>query len=580
MVTLQRPPEQQADPVGTAPRRLLSGSLVWRGITICCLILIALLALAPVFYLLRGTFLDDDGVFGLGGFARAFSSESNGPELIRNSLVFAVGATILAFAIGTGLAFLQVRTDSPFKSLTYLISVLPLATSALLYSTSWIFLASPRTGLFNDVLEAVIGARPLNIFSMWGMIWVQGTHLSPLVFLFMSAAFSSMDPSLEESARVSGAKGVRTFRRVTAPLLRPAMVWASLLVFVQCLESFEVPGILGLENHNIVFTSQIYTLMRDYPVDYQAAGALSTALLVVATLMFFASRRMAHRTHTATITGKAFRPSPIRLGRKRPLAGALIALYFLFVVALPLGILVYASLLPFYQSPGREAFGKFTLANYRSLTEVPAIADAAVNTVIACLVAATAVMLLTMISSWFVHRNPSRVGKIVDAVSFGPMVVPGIVLGLAVSFIFLRMPLPIYGSLWIIVIAFIINYLPYGMRYSNAALSQVSTELEESAAVSGARQGTVFRRILLPLVSNGVLAGWLFIVVIASRAVSSILILATPGHEVISVVMWQQIQSGQFVVLAALGTVMTAALSLVVIVGFRISRNFGVQEGV
>lgn len=578
MVTIEgRPPRApEASPQHPAPRRL-PGTLAWRVTTIVALVAIAVLAVTPVLYLLWGTFVGDDGI-GLGGFARAFSRESNGPSLILNSVVFALGSTVLAFVIGTGMAFLHVRTDAPFKGLTFVISVLPLATSPLLYATSWIFLASPRTGLFNDLTEQLIGARPFDVFSMWGMVWVQGTHLSPVVFLFMSAAFAGMDPSLEESAQVCGARRSRVFAAVTAPLLRPSMAWAGLLVFVTCLESFEIPGILGLEKHNLVFTSQIYLLMREYPVDYQAAGALSMVLLVVAAAMFLLSRRVVGHGSTSTITGKAFRPTVIGLGRRRPLMGAVIALYFLVVVALPFGILVYASLLPFYQSPTAEVLGQLTLDNYRALGELPVVGSAAVNTVIACMAGATIVVVLTTIASWFVSRHPSRLGRLVDLLSFAPMVVPGIVLGLSVSFVFLRLPIPVYGTLWIIVIAFVINYLPYGMRYANAALAQVSNELEESAAVSGASPGTVFRRILLPLVSTGVLAGWLFVVVVSSRAVSSIVILATPGSEVLSVVMWQQVQSGQFVVLAALGTVMTLALALIVQLGFRISRSFGVAQ--
>src|SRR3954451_20201631 len=178
--------------------------------------------------------------------------------MLRNSLVFAVGAALLALVLGTTLAYIQVRTDTPFKGLFFAASLVPLIIPAILYAAAWIFLADPDIGLVNGALEPIIGARPLNVFSVWGMIWVQGLHLAPIAFLLMVAAFRAMDPSLEESALMSGASRRATLRRVTAPLMRPAIIASVVLVFVQSMESFEVPAIIGLQAKIYVFTSRIY----------------------------------------------------------------------------------------------------------------------------------------------------------------------------------------------------------------------------------------------------------------------------------------------------------------------------------
>ena len=203
-------------------------------------------------------------LFSLDGFGRAYGNDRIG-ELIGNSLWFAIGAALLSLVVGTSLAYFNVRTDVPFKGLFFAASIIPLIIPGILYTIAWIFLASPEIGLVNSVLEPIFGPGAVDIFTIWGMIWVEGLHLSPIVFLFMVAAFRSTDPSLEESSLMSGATRVQTFRRVTMPLVRPALLAAALIMLVRSLESFEVPALLGLQNGTYVFTSRIYQVLRTYP---------------------------------------------------------------------------------------------------------------------------------------------------------------------------------------------------------------------------------------------------------------------------------------------------------------------------
>jgi len=551
------------------PRTLLVGGAI---------VVVGYLAVVPLVYLLHDTFTGAQG-FSLDAFTRAYSGSSQAGRMMLNSVEFAVGAGGLALVLGTALAYVQVRTDAPLKGLFFAASLVPLIIPGILYAASWIFLGDPRIGLVNVALfKPVLGHGLFNTFSMWGMIWVQGLHLAPIAFLLMGSAFRSMDPSLEEAALMAGAPRHVLLRRITVPLVRPAVLAAVLLMFVQSLESFEVPGLLGLQNGIYVFTSRIYFVLRQFPIDYGAAGAYALGLLAFAVAGVAANGWLSRNARSyQTVTGKAFRPRPIELGRARPLVGGLVMLFFLVAVVLPVAVLVYASLLKFYSAPSLESVRSMSLANYRKVLHMPLAITALRNSVLLGVGAATVVMFLTAVASWVVVRTRTPGRRLLDALAFTPLVVPGLVLGLALSFVYLRTSLPIYGTLWILLIAYATRFLPYGMRYSSAAMTQTSGELEESAHVCGASWWQTFRRVLLPLASSGVLAGWVYILVVSFRELSSSILLYSPGKEVLSILIWEQFENGQFTTLAAIGVCMVAILVLLVLAAYRLGARFGVD---
>lgn len=539
--------------------------------------IIGYLALVPLFYLLYGTFFDGAGVT-LSGFQRAYSANGIG-ELISNSLLFAIGASALSLVVGTALAYLNVRTDVPFKPLFFAASMIPLIIPGILYTVAWIFLASPDIGLLNKILEPVFGPGVFDVFTLWGMIWVEGLHLSPIVFLLMVAAFRSMDPSLEESALMSGATRWATFRKITVPLVRPAIVASILIMAVRSLESFEVPVLLGLQNGIYVFTSRIYFVLRSYPPDLAAAGALALGLLVVAMLGVLFSNRVGKNSKSyQTVTGKGFRPRPMELGKWRPLAGALIIGYFLMTVVAPLAVLLYTSLLKFYVAPSIEAVKSMSLDNYRELAGLSQAGTALKNSLLLGLGTATLVMFLMSIAAWIVVRSKVRGRGVIDQLAFVPLVIPGLVLGLALSFVYLRSPVPIYGTLFILLIAYCTRYLPYGMRYAVTSMQQIAGELEESAQVCGASWWQTFRRVLLPLLSPGLIAGFVYILVVSFRELSSSILLYSPGNEVLSILIFEQFENGQFTVLAALGVVMVLTLVVLVTVAYKLGAKVGLKQ--
>lgn len=573
--TQEKPPVASAD-LRSARRLLPTPKILILGLVG---IIVAYLAIVPLWYLLQGTLFDaTTGEFTLGGFARAYT-DANAAAMIGNSVWFAIGSAVLSLVVGTGLAYLNVRTDVPFKALFFAASIIPLVIPGILYTIAWIFLASPDIGLINVFLRPVFGDAVANIYTVWGMIWVEGLHLSPITFLFMVAAFRAQDPSLEESALMSGAGRLTIIRRITVPLLRPAIAASVLIMTVRSLESFEVPALLGLQNNIYVFTSKIYFVLRSYPRDLNVAGALALGLLLIAAIGMMLEH-MTSRGAKAyqTVTGKGFRPRPIELGKWRPFAGGAIISYFALTVVLPLLVLLYTSLLPYYQKPSAKAFTSMSFDNYEEVMHLPKAVNALKNSLLLGLGSATLVMLIMAIAAWIVVRSDIPGRKVLDLISFAPLVIPGLVLGLALSFVYLRSPIPIYGTIWILLIAYITRYMPYGMRYAATSLQQIASELEESAAVSGGSWWQVFRRVLLPLLMPGLLAGWIYIFVVSFRELSSSILLYSSGNEILSILIFEQFENGDFTVLAALGVVMVVTLMVLVSIAYKLGARVGLQK--
>lgn len=542
------------------------------------ILIVGYLALVPLAYLLWGTFLGEDGLT-LQHFWDAYAEETYGlGRMASNSFLYAFGATLIAVPVGTGLAYLYVRTDVPFRSLVFAASLVPLIIPGILHTVAWILLGSPRIGLINRALRPVLGGPLLDIFSLPGMALVEGLHLSPLVFLLMVAAFKSMDPALEESAMLSGASRMTVLRKITLPMVKPALYASILIMIVRGLESFEVPALLGIPGGIWVFTSRIWRVLSTFPVKYGQAGAYSISLLLITSIGVYLQTRLSRRGRRfQTVTGKGFRPHPIELGKWRWPAAGLGGLYFFVAVVLPVFVLLYTSTQPFYTLPSWETLGNMTLDNYRFVFEYPQATRAFRNSLLLGIGTATGVMFMMAIASWIVVRTKLAGRWMIDNLSFVPLVIPGLVMGVALLFVYLRFPIPIYGTIWILFIAYFTRYMPYGMRYSTASMYQISRELEESAQTSGASWWSQFRKVTLPLLMPGLVAGWIYIVMVSVRELSSSILLYSPGSEVLSIVIWEQWENGQFTELTALGVLMIVMLVVLVSVGAKLGAKVGVK---
>jgi iron(III) transport system permease protein len=368
-------------------------------------------------------------------------------------------------------------------------------------------------------------------------------------------------------------------RRVTLPLAWPAIFATLLILFVRAIESFEVPALLGLPVGIQVFTSAIYEAMHRYPSQTGLACAYAVTLLAITSFGVYGQSRLSSRgSRYATMTGKGFRPRPIDLGAWRYLASAVFLLYFVLIVVLPFAVLAWSSLQPFYAVPSMAALARLTLDPYRTILGYPGLVRSVWNSVLLGVGSATLIMLVSSVICWIVVKTRMPGRWLLDNVASLPMVFPGIVLGLAIMVLYLYLPIGVYGTIWIMLIAYITRFMPYGLRYNTTSMLQIHKELEESAAMSGASWTTTFRRVILPLLKPGLVAGWIYIVIVSVRELSSSILLYSPGNEVLSILVWELWENGQYVELSALGVMFILALFVLVLVAQWVGRRFGIRE--
>jgi len=558
--------------------------LKWVVIGVCVAV-VAYLALIPLGFLLWQSFFTPQTAtkaarFTLENYVTAYSSMET-VRLFINSVQFATGTSLFSFALGTLLAWMNERTNTPFKSLFFALSIIPLIIPGILFTVAWILLGSPKIGIINLVLQTWFGTEYVfvNVYSLAGMIWVDGLHYSPMAFLLMTAAFRSMDPSLEESAMMSGANIFQVAWRVTLKLSWPAIFATLLILFVRAVESFEVPALLGLPVGIQVFTSSIYQAIHQYPSQIGLASSYGTTLLLITTVgVYFQSRLSSQGSKYSTMTGKGFRPRLIDLGPWRYLAAGIFVVYFLLIVALPFLVLLWSSFQKFYSVPSMAALRNLTLDPYRFIFDYPTLAKSVWNSLALSFGSATVIMLLTSVICWIVVKTKLPGRWLLDNLASLPMVFPGLVLGLSIMIFYLTVDVGIYGTIWIMFVAYITRFLPYGLRYNTTSMLQIHQELEESAAMSGASWGTTFWRIILPLLKPGLVAGWIYIVIVSIRELSSSILLYSPGTEVVSIVIWELWENGQYVELSALGVLFILALFVLVILAQFIGKKFGIKE--
>jgi iron(III) transport system permease protein len=547
--------------------------------------LVIWLALVPLVFLIWQSFLTPQTAtlparFTLENFHAAYLDAEN-VRLFFNSLQFAVGAASLSLIIGTGLAWMNERTNTPFKTLFFALAIIPLVIPGILFTVSWIMLASPKIGLVNLALQGLFNTDVVfvNVYTMAGMIWVDGLHYSPMAFLLMSAAFRSMDPALEEQAAMSGASVLQVVRRITLQLAWPAALGSLLILFVRSIESFEVPALLGLPVGIHVYTSSIYQAIHQYPSQIGLAAAYAVTLLLITSLGIYAQSRLSSQGgRFSTITGKGFRPRAIDLGKWRYFTAALFVLYFIVIVLLPFLVLLWSSTQKFYSAPSWAAVNRMSLDSYRAVLDYPQFTATVWNSVMLALASASIIMFVSAVIAWIVVRTRLPGRWMLDNLASLPLVFPGLVLGLAIMVCYLYVDIGIYGTLWIMLVAYVTRFLPYGMRYNSASMLQIHKELEESAAMSGATWSMTFRRVVLPLLKPGLLAGFIYVMIVSIRELASSILLYSPGSEVVSIMIWELWQNGQYVELSALGVMLIVALFLLVMVAQLLGRRFGIAE--
>jgi len=541
------------------------------------------LAVLPLFMLLLGSFQMEvaprEFVTTLKNYQNAYASQYT-YSTFKNSVIFASGSAGLSFLFGTVLAWLVERSNTPLRVVFIPIAVVPLILPGVLESIAWIFLLSPKFGYINVALMSLSGleSAPFNVFSLPGMIWVHSVGKVPLAFLMMVAAFKSMDPALEESAMMSGANTPQTLRRITLRLLMPTSASVLLILFVRTLESFETPALIGIPARIYVYTSEIYLAFNEYPPDYGRGAALAVGLLILSAVgVWLYTRSTREGKRFQTVTGKAFRPRQFDLGPWRWVGFGFLMVYFLVVVLLPFLVMLWASFLPFFATPNLDALQKLSFENYQYLFGFRPFWDAMKNSIILAFMSASAAMVLTSLIAWIVYKSRLPGSWMLDFLAFVPITVPGIVLGMALILLYVAFPIPIYGTIWVLLIAYVTRYIPYGMRTASGAILQIHSELEEAAAASGASWWETFKRVTLPLLRPGIVAGWIYIFIVSFREFSTSVLLATGESRVLSILLFTMFEQGQVTVVAAIGILMILTLLTIVAVFYKLSGRVGIQ---
>jgi iron(III) transport system permease protein len=569
---------------GTRPPLMSGGGIVLIGLSVILLYQVLVPLVLIVWTSLKTIRPGEPGFlelsFTFSNYVRAYGIREFW-ESSLNTFYFALSSTLCAFLAGTFLAWTVERTNTPLARLIGMITLGRIIIPGVIITISWILTASPSIGVLNHIIASLTGVpRFFNIYSFGGMVWVQSLEMTPLAYLLMSAAMKSIDPRLEEASSIAGAGTWPTFRRVTLPLILPATAAAALLLFIQTVESFEVPLLLGGRARVAVYTTQVYFNTSRMPTDWGLSSTYSMVLLLLAmALLYVYFRLVRHGERYQTITGKDYRPRRIDLGRWKYLTCALSLLLVFLITGLPFLTMFYASFLPRFQPPTAEALQAMTFSNYANLVADDGYALKPLwNSTLLGVSTASIIMLLVAAMSYFVHKTRLSGRKCLDFLGFAPIALPSVVLGSAFMWLYLLIPLPVIGTLSIIGLAYLTRYLPFALRFVSTSMVQIHSELEEAAAVAGGGWWRNFYHIYLPLLRPGLMAGWFWVMVHAYRELTISLMLARSNNRTASVIIFDLWSNGSFQQLSAFGVVMFTILIMLVSIAQKVSARYGIQE--
>ena len=507
-------------------------------------------------------------VFGALGLPKQFNpgfliralSETGNVAALANTALLAFGVGLVSVILGVPVAWATARTDLPMRKVFHGLVGLAYILPPYLTSVAYIILLGPNAGYLNRLIASTTGTQsPINIFSAGGVTFVIAMHLYAIPYFLAYGALQSVDPSLEESARMLGARRWTTLRRITFPLVAPAITGAALLAGINSMALFGPQAFLGLPAQIVYLPTRIYGALSGYPPRFADASALSIVLVLVTVLGLAVQRRYLGRRSFVTVGGRGARPARHALGALRwPLA-----LLFLIVVGLssiaPLAVLLAAAFSKVWTDPLTP--NNLTLANFvAALVDNQIAARGIVNSFKLAIAAATLAVLIGLAIAYLDVRTRLKGRRLLDYLAILPLGLPGTVLAVALLQAFIRFPVPIYGTVWILLIAYVVRSMPIAVRGANGALQQVDASLEEAARVAGASWLVTLRRILLPIMRSNLMLAWLLVLIPALGELSATILLYTNGTETISVAIFRLSDLGQLEVVAALSTVLIAVI--------------------
>jgi len=495
-------------------------------------------------------------------------------RIITNTAFVACIATVMAVVLGFLIAWTLTRTRLPGRARLERLMQLPYYLTPLVGALAWAILASPKSGFLNQLWHFLSGSDGdlFNIYSPWGIAWVMALFEGTVAFVMIGAAMKSMDPSLEETSRVLGAGKWRTMLKVTLPLVTPGVLGATIFVFAEMLGSFAAALVLGVPGRFFVITTAIWEATLSFPADYGRASAMGFALFAVMLASLTLYRRIIRRGNYATITGKAFRPRPLEMGAITWLLFALCCFYVLVSVVLPLAALTLTSFQRFATVFLSQT--ELTLANYQTAFGFGAVNSALTTSLLLGVGVATVGVVVMAMLVWIIYRSHLPGHSLVEYVVMFPQAVPRMVFGLGLLWAWLNIPIPIYGTVWLLALAYFTVLLPLGVRTLAGVVLQIDNSLEECARVCGASWSYQLRTVTLPLMRPGILAAWLLLFIASVRELGVSIFLVGPNAKVIAPAIVSAWISSSTELSAALALIQSGAVFIALIILLRAARSF------
>jgi iron(III) transport system permease protein len=536
-------------------------------------VLLAIIALVPLITLLYASVTAGENVLPfeahgvtLANYVRAFGDPSL-YKILGLTAVFATGSTALGIAIAVFFAWMIERTDVPCRMFFFVAIIAPMAIPNMIYALAWTQLLNPNNGLINDWVHALGIEGSFDVFTLPGMILVQGLAIASHSFLLIAAAFRVLDPTWEEQSAIAGKGRFATVRRIVLPALKPALLAAVIFFLVVAMETFDIPGTLGLTSRIHLLSTEIF--WATHPEggglpDYGLASTLSVLLVAAALILISVyQRQVRHAERFVTIGARGYASRRVALGEWKWPMFALALVIVGFAAVLPILVLVWRSLISFYTPPALQALDTVSLAAYGSLFENFDLATVAANTATVTLVSGFVTVAIASLAAWLMLRadvapNSRRQMRVL---AFLPQSVPSIVIGFALVLVFISAPVAIYGTVWIIAFGMIIKYIAYSTGMMSAAQMQIARDLEEASSIAGAGFARTYRRIVLPLLAPALINCLLWVMIHVVRDLSIPLMLYTPESEVIATKVWTLWENGSVPEAAALGVLTVLVLA-------------------
>jgi len=538
------------------------------GWSAAILLVLLFLVVYPVAMLLLGALtntnpvVDGFGVFdlSLGNFVTVLANPNVHAALL-NSFIACTGGTALAVIIGLTFSWIVVRTNTPFKGFIAAASMIPLFVPPLVAAVAWSILGSPKTGLLNMLIKAAGFDFRIDVYSMTGLIIVFGMYYAPYVYMFTASALRNMDPSLEEAAEICGASAVSTLFTVTFPLIAPAIISGMLLSFVVMLGIYGIPAVLGAPANIHVLTTYIFKLTAWTPPLYSTAAAVAILLMLVTGALVLLQQKVLSRRSYTTVAGKAFRPRSLNLGPWRWMTLGLAVLYLFIVVVLPMAALLVAAFRKFLFIRNIDSLldGKqYSLVHFHAIFDNPLTVRSIWNTMEVGVITAVLGGILAFAIGYTVTRTRAHARRTIDLLSTLPVAIPGLVVGVAYLWAWIGLPGGLYGTVWILALAFIARFMPDTVKALSTSLMQIHKELEEAAWICGKGMLGTLRAIVIPIARPGLVAAMTLLFTLAIRELGSSLFLYTSDTMVMAVLLLDYYEGGN--------TGKTAAFSVVQII--------------